>query len=997
MYCGESDMRRIPFVTIVIIMFCVSVTGMGILRADDTEIYGTVSVSLPPNVLIIFDNSGSMNTADIPGEYYNAGTTYSGSYSTNKVYYKYRNNWRSFADNIDDLNCEWIKEELQGKGYVSGAIRSSNRNYACGGSTRHLRTGNYMNYDQSGVGANQRRIDVAKEVVKNLINDTENVRFGLFIFNNSDGGHLVCPCGTNKATLISSVNSITAGTWTPLAETLAEAGLYYAGQSGWFNNVTYTSPMQERCQKNYIVLMTDGAPTMDDHWRLTSGAYINGDTIGDYDNDGNDPGWYGSSGTDYLDDVAKYLYENDCNPTLGAGTSYEKQRIITYTIGFTIDNTLLSDTAQNGGGEYFTANSVSGLSEAFEIILSNISEANAVFVAPVVPVNRMNRTYSGDYVYLGFFRPQQAGRWVGNLKKYKSDSSGDLVDVNDNAATLSDGRIKENAQSYWSPTADGPNVAAGGVGEVMLDQTTRNIYTYMSTQTALTHTDNAFLATNSLISPATIGVTNNTEKSDLIDDIYGGDRYWILGDILHSEPAIVHYSSTNTIIYAGSNDGIMHCFDDSNGEELWGFIPPDQLERLSLLSNNDHDYFVDGSPVLYDNSGQMILFFGERRGGDHYYALDVTTATSPKWLYKVNPDILGSEILGQSWSRPGWGSIKTTSGTDTVFLITGGYDTNQDLDVPSSTDTVGRAVFAVKVGDGTLSSLNFNASNYSDMTHCIVDASGFDTNSDDIVNSVYAGDLGGNMFAFEDIDKDGTWSGRKLFAAPVEESKNKKIFYAPDAVKEQFGEMIFFGTGDRADPGDTDVVNRIYAVKNNWADSSTFSTLTESDLVDVTEDLIQMGTDEEKAQVSADLTNAEGWYIKLTNSGEKVVSTPTVYAGVVYFTTYTPDAGSAETEEDDPCAASTASGTARLYAVDYLTGGSVLDYSSQTETDEEGEVVERGIQDRSKTIGAGIPSQPVIAIRESGPKMYIGTEGGIACEDPQASTEINAFYWRQMF
>ena len=39
------------------------------LRADDTEIYGTItSVSLEPNVLIIFDSSGSMDTADVPGE-----------------------------------------------------------------------------------------------------------------------------------------------------------------------------------------------------------------------------------------------------------------------------------------------------------------------------------------------------------------------------------------------------------------------------------------------------------------------------------------------------------------------------------------------------------------------------------------------------------------------------------------------------------------------------------------------------------------------------------------------------------------------------------------------------------------------------------------------------------------------------------------------------------------------------------------------------------------
>ena len=74
------------------------------------------------------------------------------------------------------------------------------------------------------------------------------------------------------------------------------------------------------------------------------------------DDDGNCH-YYPDEGSDYLDDVAKYLYSNDCNPTLGAGTSFNKQNIITYTIGFALEDAtkLLYRTAVNGGGEYFTA------------------------------------------------------------------------------------------------------------------------------------------------------------------------------------------------------------------------------------------------------------------------------------------------------------------------------------------------------------------------------------------------------------------------------------------------------------------------------------------------------------------------------------------------------------------------------------------------------------------------------------------------------------------
>ena len=63
---------------LIITVLIASVPGM--LRADDTEIYGTItSVTLEPNILIVFDSSGSMDTADVPGEPYDPVTIYTGS------------------------------------------------------------------------------------------------------------------------------------------------------------------------------------------------------------------------------------------------------------------------------------------------------------------------------------------------------------------------------------------------------------------------------------------------------------------------------------------------------------------------------------------------------------------------------------------------------------------------------------------------------------------------------------------------------------------------------------------------------------------------------------------------------------------------------------------------------------------------------------------------------------------------------------------------------
>jgi type IV pilus assembly protein PilY1 len=1015
--------------------------------ADDTEIYGTATnPDLEPNILIIFDSSGSMSTVDVPGDPYDPAIPYVGSYLTDSVYQRYWDKankvyiWQLFASDINDLNCDAVKNELLSDGNVHAKIRATS--YTCGGNIkRRLRLGNYMNYDESGIGIPLSRIDVAKQVVTDLVNNTTGVRFGIMKFNNDQGGHIVGEIGTDKATLITDVSNITASGWTPLAETLAEAGLYFAGMSSWYNSgVTYTSPMQERCQKNYIIIMTDGQSTQDIDSRLTDTDYINGDKIGDYDNDHSGPETdYADDGSDYLDDVAKYLYENDINLTLGDGTSFDKQNIVTYTIGFKTSQQLLQDTATNGGGEYFTADNISDLALAFDEILSAISEENAVFVAPVVPISRMNRTYAGDKIYLGFFKPQQSGRWIGNIKRYALDGDGLLYDATGAVATTSDGLIKNNALSFWTTLGnDGPDVEKGGIGEVLglliESPTGRNLYTHTGSIADLTDTANAFVDSNTSITDSDLGVASSAERTDLFTSIHEAG----LGDIIHSEPAVVHYpdpdgdpdtDDAKTIIYTGSNDGILHAFDDDGGSEIWGFIAPQQLGRLKLLDNADHDYFMDGSPSVYYGSSQKILIIGERRGGEDYVALDISTHAAPVWLYAIGSNFLDRnppdiyESLGQSWGRPQAVTVATNAtwsegGTpcnvsintdvEDAFLIPGGYDNNQDLATPSTTDAVGRALFGVRISDGQLiGGLNFNAvlNPTLGMTHSIVDQSGVDHDGDGIVSRIYAGDLGGNIFAFKDdvvmsfcggsvseSIADGTWTAQKLFSASAVDNVQRKIFYAPDVVGETYGEYIFFGTGDRSDPNETGVVNRFYAVKNDWSGAGT---LDETDLVDVTDDLIQLGTAAEKLATKTSLENGHGWFIRLENPGEKVVASPRVYGGVAYFTTYTPDTGGGG--GGDPCAASTVRGVGRLYAVNYKTGASVSEFSSAVEYDGDGNVVALGKKDRVISIGTAIPSAPVIAILENGARIFIGVEGGIVSMPAITTPDLYRYYWHQMF
>jgi type IV pilus assembly protein PilY1 len=386
------------------------------------------------------------------------------------------------------------------------------------------------------------------------------------------------------------------------------------------------------------------------------------------------------------------------------------------------------------------------------------------------------------------------------------------------------------------------------------------------------------------------------------------------------------------------------------------------------------------------------------------------------------PDTDTYERLGQSWSRPEKATVAVSSSvavsgcgvnisvnTANALIFAGGYDNNQDAIPPNAADSVGRALFAVNIATGqAMNNLVFSPATHPSlgMTHSVVDLSAFDHDNDGIVSRIYFGDLGGSVFALRDdrIESytvcgqnitrsvvDGTWTAHKLFNASAD-GVQRKILYAPDAVGDTFGEFIFFGTGDRENPANTTVVNRFYAVKNDWASTSV---LTESDLVDVTADLIQLGTADQQQQVKTDLASGRGWYIRFENPGEKIVSSPRVYGGVVYFSTYAP-AENAGPDPNDPCASSTVRGVARLYALNHETGASMHNYSSQPETDNAGNPVSLGKKDRALAIGTAIPSAPVIAVLGGGARLFVGIEGGIADLPAIAARDMNRFYWNRI-
>ena len=607
--------------------------------------------------------------------------------------------------------------------------------------------------------------------------------------------------------------------------------------------------------------------------------------------------------------------------------------------------------------------------------------------------------YVGAHLYVALSEISVAGPSIGNVKKYEvattvdptnpsnsTDPSdgirvGQILDASKSPALDSGSLIKESSRSHWSREADGRQVDKGGVGELLLSRSKRrNLFTYLG-DSELTSSSNAFSTSNRELTAELLGLgpKDQLERERVIQYVEGYDPYtkskestalkkrrWILGSVLHSRPLVVHYGSEKAVLFVGANDGMLHAFEDQTGEELWGFIPREFLSRLKDLARGSGlQYYVDGSPKAYVTESKKIVVFGLRRGGSHYYALDVTDPERPRFLWKIGPETAGYSEMGQSWSSPQIGKVRYGSSARVVCFIGGGYDENQDRKTLSSEDKRGRAVYVVDIETGD-QLWRWDYGRDSSMRYSIPsDISRVDTNGDGYTDRLYVGDMGGRVWRFDigDADTNG-WTGRVFFNAST--SGRRKIFYAPDATLEKGYEMVFFGTGDREHPNETGVVNRFYAVK----DRGLSTTLTEDNLEDVTNGVSNNS-----------LENKEGWYIRLeANKGEKVTGVPVVAHGVVYFTTFSVSSGSGER-------------TARLYALNYQHGGAILNLNSVNDT----EAVRIDLMDRSKVIGKGIPSGTVLSVVKGRLVGYTGVNGGIYETPVRRRTTVLPVWWRQVF
>jgi type IV pilus assembly protein PilY1 len=946
--------KAIAFIQIVCFVF-LNVWNIRFAKADDGDIFGT---NIEPNVLIVLDTSGSMGDADGTDDgkidtnaSYSSATTYpAGDYNSTRVYRKQGSSYNLYANSVAQVNSSSARNALNSVGFWSGNISGSNV---------QLFLGNYLNYlfGSCSTCAREDKIDVAKRLINNLINNVEGVRFGVMRFVNNNitwispwfgtddgGGGIVAEIGTAPATIASAVNAISEVGWTPLGRQMDDVGRYYKGQT-LRNGQTYSTPIQYSCQPNFAIVISDGL------WS-DQNPQVNPKT------------------------EATNRFTQD-HSTMFAGT----QNVIVHTIGFSLnpsnadEKTALSDLqtmAKNGGGSFFTANNAAQLETALQDAISQILAASFSFANPVIPTTG---TTGSTRSYLAAFQSNPSRPfWKGFLKAYTRDSNG-LIPVD--AQGLPTGTPVWDAGTQLSlKTASSRNIKTVVSGSLQ-DFTTSNVTATLLGVNSSPFPLNASDATDARNKVVAFIRGSNDYNDEDADNNTSEERPWKLGDIFHSTPVLVSppflpsadstyatfkttQASRTKVLLAGSNDGMLHAFTESDGEESWAFIPPNllgDLKNLTALSGT-RDYFVDASPIVADvktgGTWKTIAVFGERRGGKYYYALDVTNTTSPQYLWSFT-----DSKLGETWSDPAIGKVKMADGTDKwVAFIGGGFDSTHSN--YTSGNNMSEAFFAIDLSNGAKLWEYYNATGSTDdrqyMNFSFATApTAVDLNNDGYIDKVYIGDVGGQVWKFDVAPTGGAtlsgslinnWTGKRLFAAASSQANPpaageyypaQAIYVPPTLAYDANGSLwIFFGTGDRFHPNNTSS-NRFYAIKENTS-MTNGSALTESSLANLS---------------SGSGTVSQGWYLPLA-SNEKVLASADVFSSVVFFTTFTPVTAAI---------CGTGGGDAKLYSVNMSTGDAALDLTSGT-------VLTPGQSAlaAARAIGTGIPSKPIVIMSQSGNK-----------------------------
>lgn len=475
------------------------------------------------------------------------------------------------------------------------------------------------------------------------------------------------------------------------------------------------------------------------------------------------------------------------------------------------------------------------------------------------------------------------------------------------------------------------------------------------------------------------------------------------------------------ILYFGGNDGALHGASACTGVERFAYVPQAVYPSLNKLTdpNYQHQYYVDGAATVVDaywsGAWHTVLVGSQRAGGSGIFALDVTDPSrfdeayaSQVALWDINVGTSGFSDLGYTFSQP---SIVKAKGHGWVAIFGNGYDSSS-----------GKAVlYIVRINDGALlAAIDLSATGPGSTAHGSHNGLStpvpIDSDGDNLADLIYAGDLNGNLWRFEatatGFSRANTtllYSARSVgnVAQPI--TARPAVGYHPYSAT---GRIVFFGTGKYyeltdQDPANAVVYNSMYGIWDRDSGATITSVTTRNSNIlqkqeITTQTVSTFGSNSETVRVVSDnpiqwaSTSATcaagsscGWYLDLTDSGEKMVAQPILRGGRLIFVTTTPspipceEGGSGWLMEVDPYTG----GRLDFAALD-LNGDGVFDFNDHLATTVGGVTTYSPISGTKSKVGILQPPAIVAGIGGSGNGSFGSAEAKYSSGSKQAQVDV---------
>jgi len=618
-------------------------------------------------------------------------------------------------------------------------------------------------------------------------------------------------------------------------------------------------------------------------------------------------------------------------------------------------------TAVNGHGKYFSASQpkevVAGLSEALSNMQIRLGAAAAAATSTPNISLQDNDIFSDTFTTV---------KWYGELSARKI-----------NAAT---GEVDPGVTWTSSDTVGRNPGATGPAGRVikMLDTSNNTLkevtYDNMNTLEKSWFSNKCTaLAQCTLLTTAERDTVNN--GVNLVNwlrgaQTYADDRLFraytltdhtpaglngpipiVLGDIASSKPAYLRdarksYSragytafksasaSRPATVFTAANDGMLHAFDASNGNERWAYMPRITMKKLYLQASTtygtNHQFTADGAPELGDvqigGVWKTVMVAGLNAGGRGYYALDVTDPTAPVALWELCADSAicsrNDPDLGLSFGNPQFGLWNN----QWVVFLTSGYNNVPGTDGVNTGSGQG-ILYIVDVATGAV--LKKVSTQTGDTTTpsglAKITAISSDPNLDPVTTYIYGGDVNGRMWRFDLTDATGatvpvvkmgdagttkpitTRPDVTLCAMTTSSTTNGITSSATTAQR-----VVLFGTGrllDVPDTTNTDVQS-VFLLKDS---GNPISNVRGASMVQQTLSQVGSSSNISFALTSnpVDLSQKDGWFFDWSiTPGERMNLDPQIVSGVANVVTNLPSTSSA-------CSVG---GTSNAYQVNVCTG-----------------------------------------------------------------------------